>query len=98
MAPLLLLVPPYTLKSSVAYCEELNMDMDLTKFWFFVIPGWLCFVGALFTLIFGNDLLRLYRERLAFQKSRNAAAKTMEVPEYVERTPRDSKKELVGSH
>jgi len=78
------------------------MDMNLTNFWFFVIPGWFCLVGALFCLIFGPHLLQMYREHAAAEDTeawRSLAHKHIE-PEpqdFTPRAPQKGEKELVGT-
>jgi hypothetical protein len=87
----------------VADCEELNMDMDLTKFWFFVIPGWFGFLGMVFLMVFGNDLLRLYRQQRVNQKTREPWKTCSPIVEETDRRARHAPQrrkveELVETH
>jgi hypothetical protein len=73
--------------------------MDAVVFAFVVIPVWFCFIGAVFSVVFGGDILRWYTNQLAAQratKKLNIAVEPREHREYAEPAPRKRERETVG--
>jgi hypothetical protein len=76
--------------------------MNDTNFIFVVIPALFCFVGGLFSLIFGPEVLRWYNAKKAVQQRQLARATPVVAIERYERddsyapvTRRSEQRELV---
>ncbi len=76
--------------------------MNATTFIFVVIPATLCFIGGLFSLFFGPEVLRWYNGKLAAQRKQEARFSLVERDQlhepatYAEPVKRNRERELVA--